>query len=325
MSLSDWPFSSNPFGDPMSKTIKHGIEISIAHEAICFARKGLGATELIMYNNYKTQNDALLVLAGIRTGEITAMPVYTEVKVNYYVQMAGKLEHFKIIVSPLYDSTTTEFKLIFGLNLDRFYHGTYAEIANAIEAMAVTMDAYVSLNAAAVEVRAYHTQLIDSGSDQHTEFDDAAMSSVNIKKQLMTCAGVMDQNLGYAKVLNATIADETVRRANIDSWFPLDLIRKGPATGFTEAVKSLMTVYLGTKTFKTGEKVKITVVGASLNIGTSYDRKHAAIKFVTFNDGVPVTVDPFSGVWDLTQHNWVATNLDAGAASHVVFEFVKPV
>ncbi len=322
---SDWPSSNSPFEEPMARSIKQGIEISNAHLTICLARKDNGATQLIMYNNYKLVDDALMVMAGNRTEEMASQPVFTGFKVAKFDLMATKLERFKILVSTHYDSTTDEYKLIFGANLNRFYEGTYAQRANSVNALAIAMDLHLVLLAAAIEVRAYHDDLTGTTTTQHTEIDDVSTSSINIRKQLMVCAGVMDQNLGYAKVMNATILDVNTRRANIDSWFPLNLIRVHATTGFTETVNAMMTKYLGTKTFKPGEKVKVTVVGASLNIGTSYDRTHAATRFITFNDGAPVTIDPFTSTWDLTQHNWVATNLDGTNPSHVVFEFVKAV
>ena len=313
--------SDNPFYGPMTSNIKNGINISTRHRDICYARRLDGATELIMFNNYDAVHHALIDIAGVRTGDKTTQPVLTGIKENYFDQMPAKLRGFKNAVIPTYDTETDEFKMIFGENLNRFYRGGYTSIANCVNAMAGVMHTYAGIGTVETAVIAYYNQLIGAGVNQHVDMSDVEGDSAAIIAQLAICAGVMDQNLGYAKVLNATNPDIIDRKAKIDSWFPLDIIQQHEPPGFEKNIPVSITEYLGTKTFKPGDKVLVTIIGASVNIGTSYDRKHAAIKFVTFNDGAPVLVDPFMVNWDLTQHNWVATNLNPDHTSHVSFTF----
>jgi hypothetical protein len=314
--------SDNMFWDPMTLIIRNGINISVRHRDICFARKGDGLIQMTMYTNYEAVHTALMITAGLQTGDRTSQGVFTGIKVDYFDQMQSKLTGFKNdVILAGYPSTSDEFKLIFGLTVTRFYHGMEVEKSNCVKSMADVMHDYVSLTAIEANVRVYYNQLIDSSSSQHTVMSEITGNSADIIAQLGICAGVMDQNLGYAKVLNATNPDRVAGKALTDSWFPLDLIHQYVTQGFEKGVPVSITEYLGTKTFKPGDHVLVTIVGASVNIGTSYDRKHAAVKFVTFHDGVPVLVDPFGGEWDLSQHNWVATNLDATHASHVSFTF----
>ena len=150
-----WDGSGNLFWYPMTSSIVGCVRISYAYLNILDAKKGDGAIQLLMYNDYLPRHTNLENKTGLKGSQLVGKEGLVGVAVDNFELISGKISYFQDeTVIGGYGRKSFEFGQIWGKNLNRFYHGPRTSKEGAFSSLATSMDAYTPLNALAIEVRA---------------------------------------------------------------------------------------------------------------------------------------------------------------------------
>jgi hypothetical protein len=258
-----WDGSGNLFWKPVVSSIVGGVRISYAYLNILDAKKGEGAIQLLMYNDYLPRHTNLELKTGLKGSQLIGKEGLTGVAVDNFELISGKISYFQDeTVRAGFGRKSFEFGQIWAKNLRRFYEGSRTSKEGAFSSTATSMDAYPGLAALAIEVRAFHdNELVGSVHAAEVAQSHVSGTGGEVVSAQMDCARGMDKGLGWAKVL---FADEPViedRIRKINSCFPLTMIMSynNPLHLGLVGAGSFKEILL--HGFKAGEKVKIFVDG----------------------------------------------------------------
>ncbi len=259
----EWTGSDNLFEYSITRGIVASVEIAYGYDSILFAKKGDGATQLLMYNDFHPRMLNLEAKTGIKGSDVNAKLVLSGIAEEKFDLMKSKLDKFEDEMITLgFGRNSAEFKSVVGPNRNRFYQGHRTSIENAVLAYSMSMAPYAPMNALALEVKAFHdTDLVGSVHNQQVKTTNVTTDQTVILDAQMDCARGMDKGLGWAKILFADepIKEERVRKIN--SCFPLALIKRHTSLEHLGLVNGGTFHQVILHGFKPGEKVYIEVDG----------------------------------------------------------------
>ena len=319
-----WLKAKNFFIAPMNRSVEN------AHNIITYVRNAtyeLRTSDPLMNDNYNDIQPWYLTMEDFvaeRTEDKQGQFAFTDDVKLRFKDMKPKLEHFQDVFRGIFGKKTTEYRSIWGRNLERFYHGPYVVRANAVKALSTGTRTLggAPLIALADEMIAYFDDLSGLRTSQQGKIALVKTDSTNIKSTVDSAATELFQIYGrtilmYAKKRNF----ETL----IASIFPTSLFDNHPNAGHYPMIISAGTLHrICILNDKEGKQFMINMIDSLSDVLLTYsdDSEHAGTGGYIARMGLPVVMIDPPIIGDVTKKFIIGTCLSPIHSAHFTFDIV---
>jgi hypothetical protein len=317
--LSGWTGAMNPFIKSMERSVAIAVLIVSYHLSRLLAHKDEGVWQLAMYNDFQTQANNFITMAGTKSGDLETQTVLTGVFESVFQDMAVKLGELDDLVRPVHGVHTNEYNLIWGRTLNRFYHGTYEDRIGALTTLAADMTTY-TVPDGNIAVLAYIAEINAAHLAQRNRMTKEGNDAIAVNELRTTLTRKLYKNLGGLIFNFGDLAD---CEAKVKKYFPLNLVGDHFQKGHYQLIVPKGEFRrICIHTFKEGEMVFVSASGANVWISLADNADHAVYEGYLANDNDPQTIAP-AVIGDLEKKYLIATNANLEESCDLIFNIIK--
>ena len=310
--------ASNPFIISMEISLQIALSIIYYHWTRLNARKGDGAWQLAMFNDFDVPAQKFFSLLGLKFGDLSMRKSLTSVFESSFKDMSSKLDEFDDLIRKIHPVNSADYKFIWGTNRNRFYNGNYMTRLAELKAFAAVMSAKsVPLGATAAEN--YHTEITDHHNEQQSMADKVKVDAADVEKTRQQLIDKMFKNMG---ILISQYAEDSNCQTLVQNYFPLNLLGNRSQKGHNQLIVPAADFRrVCIHEWKPGEKAEIYVTGADIWLCTADNADHHFYSGYKAIKDTRVTIEPLP-MGDITKKYIIASNPDPVNSADLIFNII---